>query len=194
MNKEIFILPCSITVNKKLYKCEYNHELIHILEIITQKGFYELYEKFIYHDNLSKEDVISIIAVSVFKNHGTDGMNEVRDALTKNPHLSTDDFAHFRIYFKNLFPDLTKFNRDMDIYIDDKKNSLSSSFYNFEEVYALALNCLGWSDTEFWNATPRKLCFALSAKSKYNEEFEKHKERIQKKTSINLLNGIKSIL
>lgn len=192
MYKEIFILPCSITVNKKLYKCEYNHELIHFLEIITQKGFYELYEKFIFFDNLPKEDVISIIAVSVFKNHGTDGMNEVRDALTKNPHLSTDDFARFRIYFKNLFPDLSKFNREMDICPEN--NGKTSPFYNFEEVYALALNCLGWSDTEFWNATPRKLCFALSAKSKYNEELEKRRDKIQKKNTVNLLNGIKAIL
>ena len=194
MNKEIFISPCFVTINNKIFRCEYDHKSINFLEKYTEKGFYKLYADFIYSENLSKEDIINIISVAVLKYHDFSGMQEVKNALLENHKMYKDDLINLKLHFKQLLPDLTKFNRDMDIYIDRKKNSYSSPFYNFEEVYALALNCLGWSDTEFWNATPRKLCFALSAKSKYNEELEKRRERYMQKNSVNLLNGIKSIL
>ena len=194
MYKEIFITPCFITINNKLYRCEYDHKSINLLENYVKKGFYRIYADFIYSENLTQEDIINIIAVSVLKYHDFSGMFDVKNALLENHKMYKDDLINLKLHFKLLLPDLTKLNDDMNIYIDYDKKSYSSQFYNFEESYALAINCLGWSDTEFWNATPRKLCFALSAKSKYNEELEKRRERYLQKNSVSLLNGIKAIL
>lgn len=194
MFKEIFISPCFITINNNIYTCEYDHKSINVLEKYSQKGFYEIYSNFIQNKNLSKNEIINIISVSVLKHHNFSGVQEVKNALLKNHKILKNELIDLKLHFSLLLPDLTKFNYDMDIYIDYNKPSYSSPFYNFEEEYAIAINCLGWSDTEFWNATPRKLCFALSAKSKYNEELEKRRERYMQKNSVNLLNGIKSLL
>jgi len=192
MSDYIHPLPCIIEINKIFYECEYDHKSIDILEAITETGFYNLYEHFVFFSDLSLKNTINLIAVSVMKNHGITGMQKVKAALIANPEMASGDLAAFKSYFKNLLPDLIEFNKKLNI--TENKNLHSDGFYNFEDAYGLARNCLGWSDTDFWNATPRKFCFALASNSKFLEKKEKLKECTLQKNSINLLNGIKKML
>ena len=192
MHDFVHTLPCLIEINKHFYECEYDHKSIDILESITETGFYNLYEHFVFFDDLSLKNTINLIAVSVLKNHGITGMQKVKAALIANPEMASGDLASFKSYCKNLLPDLIEFNKKLNI--TENKNLHSDGFYNFEDAYGLARNCLGWSDTDFWNATPRKFCFALASNSKFLEEKEKFKESVQQKNCINLLNGIKKML
>ena len=188
----VHTLPCLIEINKNFYECEYDHKSIDILEAITETGFYNIYEHFVFFDDLSLKNTINLIAVSVLKNHGITGMQKVKAALIANPEMASGDLAAFKSYCKNLLPDLIEFNKKLNI--TENKNLHSDGFYNFEDAYGLARNCLGWSDFDFWNATPRKFCFALASNSKFLEEKEKFKESVQQKNCINLLNGIKKML
>ena len=192
MSDYIHPLPCIIDINKIFYECEYDHKSIAILEAITETGCYNLYEHFVFFSDLSLKNTINLIAVSVMKNHGITGMQKVKAALIANPEMASGDLAAFKSYFKNLLPDLIEFNKKLNI--TENKNLHSDGFYNFEDAYGLARNCLGWSDTDFWNATPRKFCFALASNSKFLEKKEKLKESTLQKNSINLLNGIKKML
>jgi len=192
MHDFVHTLPCLIEINKHFYECEYDHKSIDILESITETGFYNLYEHFVFFDDLSLKNTINLIAVSVLKNHGITGMQKVKAALIANPEMASGDLASFKSYCKNLLPDLIEFNKKLNI--TENKNLHSDGFYNFEDAYGLAKNCLGWSDFDFWSATPRKFCFALASNSKFLEEKEKFKESVQQKNCINLLNGIKKML
>lgn len=185
-------LPCLIEINRIFYECEYDHKSIDILESITETGFYNLYEHFVFFDDLSLKNTINLIAVSVLKHHGITGMQKVKAALIANPEMASGDLASFKSYCKNLLPDLTEFNKKLNI--TENKSLHSDGFYNFEDAYGLARNCLGWSDSDFWTATPRKFCFALASNSKFLEEKEKFKESVQQKNCINLLNGIKKMI
>jgi hypothetical protein len=121
-------------------------------------------------------------------------MMKVKSALIANPEMTSCDLATFKNYCKNLFPDLIKLNKKLNILTDSNKNVHNDGFYNFEDAYALARNCLGWSDSDFWDATPRKFCFALASNAKFLEDKQKFKESIQQQNCISLLNGIKKIL
>ena len=185
-------VPCSIELDRQFFECEYDHKSMDMLETITGKGFYEIYERFLYLDNLSKKDTIDVISAAVYKHHGVIGMQRVKALLIAEPELPSSDFATFKIYFKNLFPDFQKLNKNLEI--KEPLNKETFGFYDFCGAYSLARNCLHWSDTEFWDSTPRKLCFALEADAKYFKELKSHNEKIRQNDCINFLNGIKKIL
>ena len=186
---------CLVEIGKTFYQCDFDHKSIDILQTVTGKGFYSLYNEFVFNASLSNKDVVNILAVSAYKHHGAFGMQKMKSSLIANPEISLNELATFKAHFKNLLPDKNEFQKELK-FINPKAKQLSESsdFYNFEDAYAIAKNFLGWSDDDFWLATPRKFCFALISLAKFNKEREDFSKKIQTENCINFLNGIKKLL
>ncbi|MGN0014241.1 MAG: hypothetical protein ACI37T_02345 [Candidatus Gastranaerophilaceae bacterium] len=195
MKNNINNFPCLIELNDKFFECDFDHKSIDILETITGLGFYEIYEKFVFKNNLSAKNTINLIAVAAYKKHGSYGLAKVKALLLSEPTLDLDDLATLKAHFKNLLPDMINFRKELKSLNSNYKSVNNNSlFYDFEGSYAVAKNFLGWSDTEFWNATPKKMCFALISLCKYNKELEKIQEQKQTENCLNFLNGIKKMI
>lgn len=195
MKNNINNFPCIIELGHNFFECDFDHKSIDILETITGLGFYKIYESFVFKNNLSARNTINLLSVSAFKNHGALGMQKVKALLLSDPTLNLDDLATLKAHFKNLLPDMTLLQKELkSLNPHYKQSNVQSSHYDFEECYAISKNFLGWSDTEFWTATPKKLCFALISSFKYNKELEKIQEQKQTENCLNLLNSIKKML
>lgn len=195
MRNNICNFPCIITVDGAFYQCDFDHKSIDILETILGIGFYEIYEKFVFKNELSGAEIVDMLAISVFKHHGIVGVKKVENYFSKNKEISLDELAVFKVHFKNLLPDVVQFLDDLkSINPKYKKSVNSGAFYDFEGNYAIARKYLFWSDEEFWSATPKKLCFALISLAKYEKEKEKIFQKKQTEDCINFLNGIKRML
>lgn len=195
MKNNICNFPCTITVDGAFYQCDFDHKSIDILETILGIGFYEIYEKFVFKNELSGSEIVDMLAISVFKYHGIVGVKKVENYFLKNKKISLDELAVFKVHFKNLLPDVVQFLDDLkSINPKYKKSVNSGAFYDFEGNYAIARKYLFWSDEEFWSATPKKLCFALISLAKYEKEKEKIFQKQQTEDCINFLNGIKRML
>lgn len=186
---------CLVEINKIFFQCEFDHKSIDILETVTGMGFYKIYEDFVFKNSLSARNMINLVATSVYKHHKSLGMQKVKCALIANPQIELDNLATLKTHFKNLLPDLQKFNKDMK-YINPKAsiNPVATEFYDFESAYSAAKKILNWSEDEFWLSTPKKFCFALVALAKYDKEKEKLTQKIQQQNAVNVLNGIKNLL
>lgn len=195
MKNNICNFPCIITVCGDFYQCDFNHKSIDILETVSGLGFYEIYEKFVVKNNLSGCELINLLACSTFSHHGILGVEKVKKYLLEKREISLDELASFKVHFKNLLPEITRFEKDLK-YINPKyQNTVKSSmYYDFEGSYALARKYLLWSDEDFWSATPKKFCFALISLAKYEKEKEKFLQGKQTEDCINFLNGIKRML
>ena len=195
MQKDIFINSSLIRFGKKSFICQYDHKSINVLESFTGKGFYKLYSGFLYDGNLSQNDIINIFAVSVYKNHGISAMFQLKNILKKNSKINIDEYAAFKLAFKNLLPDMQKLEKNL-LYLNDKFKPAkhSSDYYDFEDSYALARKYLDWSDNDFWASSPRQFSFAMIATAKYQKEKEKFLKKQLTFESIDLLKGIKNIL
>lgn len=186
---------CLIEINKVFYQCDFDHNSIDVLQTLTGEGFYKLYDDFVFRNNLSSRTMINLISASVYKHHGSIGMQKVKCALIARPEIQLDNLATLKLHFKNLLPDMQKFQQDMK-YINPKAvvNGGYSEFYNFEDAYSIARKILGWSELDFWSSTPKKFCFALISLAKYDKEKEKIAQKFQQENCINFLNGIKKLL
>lgn len=195
MISNINLPPCIIKLGKEFFRCEFDHKSIDILEMITQKGFYTIYNEFVYQNNIHDSLIINLFAVSVYKNHGAFAMQKVKNYLVSNPLISLKYLDEFKAYFKCLLLDKKLFQENLN-YINPKAESLknSSEFYDFEDSYAISKHFLGWSDTEFWQASPRKFSFALFSLAKYEKEKEKFIQKQETADCIQFLNGIKRLL
>lgn len=195
MKNNINNFPCLIELDRKFFECDFDHKSIDILETITGLGFYEIYEKFVFKNNLSTRNTINLISVSAYKKYGALGMAKVKALLLAEPTLDLNDLATLKIHFKNLLPDMINLKKELKSLNSSYKSvNSNSAFYDFEGSYAVAKNFLGWSDTEFWDSTPKKMCFALISLCKYNKELEKIQEHKQTENCLNFLNGIKKML
>lgn len=195
MKNNICNFSCKITIDGHSFECDYDHKTIDVLETVLGIGFFEIYDRFLFKNNLSGFEIIEVIAFSVLKNHGILGVERVRKLLEKKKEVSLEELAIFKVHFKNLLPDIVQFTNDLKA-INSKyqKSAKGSNFYDFEGNYALARKYLLWSDEEFWSATPKKICFALISFAKYEKQKEKFLQTKQTEDCINFLNGIKRML
>ncbi len=195
MNNNINNFPCLIELGNNFYQCDFDIKSIDILETVTGLGFYEIYDSFVFQNNLSCHNTIDLISVSAYKYHGSLGMQKVKSSLIAHPEIDLNNLATLKIHFKNLLPDLLSLHNQLNLinpdYIPVKS---SSQFFNFEENYALAMKILNWSDSDFWSATPKKLYFSLISILKYNKETEKFQQKTNMENSLNLLKNIKNLL
>lgn len=195
MKTNINSFPCLIELGKDFYECEFDHKSLDVLQTVTGFGFYEIYDRFLFKENLPSKTLIDLLAVSVFKHHGAVGMQKVKAKLIAQPEIDLTQLATFKVHFKNLMPETQTLKADLNYLIKGyKPETSSSSEYDFEGSYALAKNFLKWSDSEFWNATPRMFCFSLISLAKQLKEIEKANEKKQTQNCINFLNGIKKML
>lgn len=186
---------CIINAGGVFWECGFNHKTIDVLETITGKGFYKIYDEFVFQNNLSAKTIIDLLAVSAYKKHGAKGMQKLKAILIANPELDLNELAVFKVHFKNLLPDMISFQTELNaVKTNCCNHNAVSDFYDFEGSYILALNFLKWSDTEFWNSTPKKLCFALLTSIKHNKNLENFNEKKQTENCINFLNSIKKML
>lgn len=195
MKNNICNFPCKITVGGHSFECDYNHQSVDVLETVLGLGFFEIYDRFLFKNNLSGFEIIEVIAFSALKHHGFLGVEKLRQALINKQSVSVEEFAVFKVHFKNILPDIVQFSSDLQQINPKYQKSLkSSAYYDFEGNYALARKYLLWSDEEFWSATPKKLCFALISFAKYEKQKEKFLQTKQTEDCINFLNGIKRML
>lgn len=195
MKNNICNFPCIVTVDGDFYECDFDHKSIDILETVLGIGFFEIFDRFLFKNNLSGSEIIELIAFSVFKHHGSVGVEKVRKSLSKEKEIPLEQLAVFKVHFKNLLPDMVRFLDDLKA-INPKfqRATKGSDFYDFEGNYALARKYLLWSDEEFWAATPKKLCFSLISFAKYEKQKENFFQTKQTEDCINFLNGIKRML
>jgi hypothetical protein len=195
MKNNINNFPVVVELGDVFYECDFDHKSIDVLETILGTGFYEVYEKFVFKNNLSSKDTINLISVSAFKNHGATGMQRAKCTLIAHPEIDLTDLATLKTHFKNLLPNMIEFQKDLKcLNPNSSTKPENNKFYDFEDSYALAKNFLNWSDEEFWSSTPKKLCFALISLAKYNKQVEKFEQKKQTENCINFLNGIKKML
>lgn len=195
MKNNICNFPCILNIDGVSYQCDFDHKSIDILETVTGIGFYDIYENFLVKNTLTGGEIIDLISVSTYKYQGFSAVERVKKFLSKNREIALDELAVFKVHFKNLLPEITQFLDDLK-FINPKHNQSLKKLanYDFEGNYALARKYLGWSDEDFWSATPKKLCFALISFAKYEKEKEKILQNKQTEDCINFLNGIKRML
>ena len=90
MLADIFNIPLEIEINGKKYKAEYDFNGYAVLETLTGKGFYKLYNLLMVQNNLTLNDSVEIVCCSLLKHHTENEIKEVRDYLQKNIHVIQD--------------------------------------------------------------------------------------------------------
>lgn len=87
MLADIFNVPAIVSINGKEYKAEYDFKSYAILETLTGKGFYNLYNLLMVQNNLTLSDSIEIICCAFVKHHTEEEVANIREHLTKNLYL-----------------------------------------------------------------------------------------------------------
>ena len=90
MLEDIFSVPTEIVIDGKNYKAEYDFKSYATLETLTGKGFYNLYNLLMVHNNLTLADSIEIICCAFVKHHTTDEVANIREYLINNLHAVKD--------------------------------------------------------------------------------------------------------
>ena len=84
MLTDIFNVPAEIEIDGKKYKAEYDNKSYAILESITGKGIYKLYNLLMIQNNLTLNDSLEVICCALLKHHTTEEVAKVREYLTIN--------------------------------------------------------------------------------------------------------------
>jgi len=182
--------PSVLHIKNKTFLCEFDHKSIDLLETLTGKGFYKIYQNFISENQLDFVLLKDIISVSTYKHHGICGLKKINSLMKNNTKIIAKELAELKLHFKNLLPDIQSFYKELNL----KEQKNNSDFYNFDEIYATARNFLKWSDTEFWAATPKKFCSALTSFYRFHYENEKFKEEMKLKYGLDTLKVVNRIL
>ena len=152
-------------------------------------------QNFVFENDITDKDLINIISFAALKHHGIKGVNDLYRSLLKNPDVSSDFLSNFKFRFQTLLPDFSKMQKDLKFLNKNFQPKKSvSDYYDFEEYYALAKNILSWQDSDFWQATPRYLTFALIAQAKYRKSQNDIDYKNQTADGIHFLNSIKRLL
>lgn len=86
MLADIFNVPAELEINNKKYKAEYDFNGFAVLETLTGKGIYKLYDLLMVQNNLTLGDSIEVICCSLLKHHTTEEVSEVMGYLQTNPY------------------------------------------------------------------------------------------------------------
>ena len=65
MLEDIFNIPLELEINGKKYKAEYDFKGYAVLETLTGKGFYKLYNLLMIQNNLTLNDSVEIVCCSL---------------------------------------------------------------------------------------------------------------------------------
>lgn len=84
MLMDIFNVPAEIVIDGKTYKAEYDNKGYAILESLTGKGVYKLYNLLMVQNNLTLNESIEIVCCSLLKHHTTEEVARVREYLAVN--------------------------------------------------------------------------------------------------------------
>lgn len=90
MLEDIFNIPCEIKINSEKFKAEYDFNSYAVLETLTGKGFYKLYNLLMVQNNLTLNDSVEIVCCSLLKHHSEKEVEKVREYLHKNPYAIQD--------------------------------------------------------------------------------------------------------
>jgi len=86
MLEDIFNVPIEIKINDKIYKSEYDFKGYAMLESLTGKGFYKLYNLLMIENNVTLKETIEIICCSLLKHQTIEEVAKVREYLENNIH------------------------------------------------------------------------------------------------------------
>ena len=81
---DIFNVPAEIVIDGKTYKAEYDNKGYAMLETLTGKGIYKLYNLLMVQNNLTLNESIEIVCCSLLKHHTTEEVAKVREYLATN--------------------------------------------------------------------------------------------------------------
>lgn len=81
---DIFNVPAEVVIDGKTYKAEYDNKGYAMLETLTGKGIYKLYELLMVQNNLTMNESIEMVCCSLLKHHTTEEVAKVREYLTLN--------------------------------------------------------------------------------------------------------------
>ena len=81
---DIFNVPAEVVIDGKPYKAEYDNKGYAVLETLTGKGIYKLYELLMVQNNLTLNESIEMVCCSLLKHHTTEEVAKVREYLTLN--------------------------------------------------------------------------------------------------------------
>lgn len=84
MLMDIFNVPAEIVIDGKTYKAEYDNKGYAMLESLTGKGIYKLYNLLMVQNNLTLNESIEIVCCSLLKHHTTEEVAKVREYLASN--------------------------------------------------------------------------------------------------------------
>lgn len=87
---DIFNVPAEIEINGKKYKAEYDNKGYAMLETLTGKGIFKIYELLMVQNNLTLNESIEVVCCSLLKYHTTDEVAKVREYLANNMHAIKD--------------------------------------------------------------------------------------------------------
>lgn len=90
MLEDIFNVPAEITINGKTYKAEYDYKAYAMLEMLTGKGFYKIYNLLMVQNNLTLHDSIEVICCALIKHHTEVEIKAVREYLQANLYAIQD--------------------------------------------------------------------------------------------------------
>ena len=84
MITDIFNVPADVVIDGNPYKAEYDNKGYAMLETLTGKGIYKLYELLMVQNNLTLNESIEMVCCSLLKHHTTEEVAKVREYLTLN--------------------------------------------------------------------------------------------------------------
>lgn len=87
---DIFNVPAEIEIDGKKYKAEYDNKGYAMLETLTGKGIYKLYNLLMVQNNLTLNESIEIVCCSLLKHHATEEVAHVREYLSQNMYVIQD--------------------------------------------------------------------------------------------------------
>lgn len=87
MLADIFNTPAIVSINGKEYKAEFDFKSYAILETLTGKGFFKLFDLLMVQNNLTLNDSIEIICCAFIKHHTEEEVTSIREYLIKNLYL-----------------------------------------------------------------------------------------------------------
>lgn len=90
MLEDIFNVPVEVKINGKAYKAEYDYNSYAMLEVLTGKGFYKIYNLLMVQNNLTLHDSIEVICCALIKHHTEAEVKAVREYLQANLYAIQD--------------------------------------------------------------------------------------------------------
>ena len=90
MLADIFNVPAEIEIDGKKYKAEYDNKGYAMLESLTGKGIYKLYNLLMVQNNLTLNESIEIVCCSLLKHHTTEEVAKVREYLATNMYAISE--------------------------------------------------------------------------------------------------------